>query len=99
MGIPNIYVVGGIMLGHRICKANLKAKQRFKIWYPDYDRNDPAWRNCPKEFLFGSLRKTNVKCSCQMCRNPRHSTFTPKHSRPTIQERRAPTVKDFENEY
>jgi len=83
------------MLGHRIRQANLKAKKRFKKWYPDYDANNPAWRNCPEDALFGSLRKTNVMCSCQMCRNPRHSTFTKKKERPTIQERKAPNIEDF----
>jgi len=83
------------MLGHRIRKANLKAKKRFKKWYPDFDENDPVWRLCSKDALMGSLRKTNVICSCQMCRNPRHSTFTKKSERPTVQERRASTIEEF----
>lgn len=83
------------MLGHRIKKANLKSKKRFKKWYPDYDTNDPAWRNCPEERLFGSLRKTNVTCSCEMCRNPRRCSFTKIKERPTVQERRAPTVESY----
>ena len=84
------------MLGHRIRQANLKAKKRFKKWYPDYDPNKPSWQRCSKGNLFGSLRKTNVMCSCQMCRNPRHSTFSKKKERATIQERRAPNIKDFD---
>ncbi len=84
------------MLGHRIRKANLKAKQRFKKWYPDYDANDPIWRNCPEDALFGSLRKNNVICSCQMCRNPRHSIFYNEEKKKTIQERKAPNIEDFD---
>lgn len=83
------------MLGHRIRKANLKAKQRFKKWYPDFDENDPAWSLCSKDALMGSLRKTNVMCSGECCKNPRRSTFTKKSERPTVQERRAPTIEEF----
>jgi hypothetical protein len=77
------------MLGHKIHIANLKAIKRFKKWYPD-------WRPEFHERRLGILRKTNVVCSCHMCRNPRHSNFTPKSERPTVQERRAPDVDDFE---
>ena len=77
------------MLGHRMIVANQKAKKRFKKWYPDWD---PQFY----ERHFGSLRKTNVMCSCHMCRNPRHSNFTKKSERPTIQERRAPNVEDYD---
>ncbi len=83
------------MLGHRIYKANLKAKKRFKKWYPNYNTNDPSWRNCPEERLFGALRKTNVACSCQMCKNPRHCICTKLKERPTVQERRAPNVESY----
>lgn len=86
------------MLGHRIRQADLKAKKRFKKWYPDYNANDPAWRNHTEEELLGALRKTNVSCSCHMCRNPRHSHFCSGKEKPTVQERRAPKIEDFENE-
>lgn len=77
------------ILGHRIKQANLKAKKRFKKWYPEWD----------SQFYkrhFGLLRKTNVRCSCQMCRNPRHSTFYNEENKKTIQERKAPTVEEFD---
>jgi len=76
------------MLGARLHKANTIAKRRFKKWYPDWDAHF-------YEKHFGMLRKTNVMCSCHMCRNPRHSNFTKKSERPTIQERKAATVEEF----
>ena len=71
------------MLGHRIHKANLIAKKRY---------NRRFW-NVPEP---GYLRKNNTVCSCNMCCNPRHSSLTPKKERPTIQERRARTIKSYE---
>ena len=68
--------------GIRLRKANLIAKKRYKrgIW------------NVPE---FGCLRKNNTVCSCQGCRNERTSILTPKHKRPTVQERRSPNINDF----
>lgn len=83
------------VLGHRIEKANLKAKKRFKKWYPDYNENDPTWAHT-KEEMFGMLRKTNVHCSCHACRNPRHSYHYNDKEKLTAQERRAPNIEDFE---
>ena len=71
------------MIGNRLRKANLIAKKRFKRKF---------W-NVPEP---GCLRKNNTVCSCEMCRNPRRCSFTPKKERPTIQERRAPTIKSFD---
>ncbi len=87
------------MLGYRIKKAKLKAKKRFKIWYPDYDATDPAWKNCPEDALLGTLRKNSTVCSGECCRNPRRCTFTKVKERPTVQERRAPTIESFADDY
>ena len=73
------------MIGIRLKKANLIARKRYKrkIW------------NVPEP---GCLRKNNTVCSCEMCCNPRHCSFTPKKERPTIQERRSPDIEDFAQE-
>jgi len=71
----------------RLRKANLLAKKRFKWWYSDLDINQEPAR-------FGILRKTNTVCSCQMCRNPRHSVFYSEKEKLTRQERRAPQIED-----
>jgi len=71
----------------RLRKANLLAKKRFRLQYFDLDMNQEDAR-------FGALRKTNTACSCQMCRNPRHSIFYNKKNKLTVQERRAPQVED-----
>ncbi len=70
------------MRGPRMIEATKKAKRRFKrkIW------------NVPEQ---GCLRKNNTVCSCQDCRNPRRSVLTPKHLKPTAQERRAPTISSY----
>jgi len=83
------------MRGLRLKQANQIAARRFKIWYPDFDTNKKHWID-REDVLFGSLRKTNKKCSCEMCRNPRRCTFTKVKERQTVQERRAATVADFE---
>lgn len=82
------------MLGHRILRANVIAKRRFKHWYSDFDEKDPSWLRS-KQHLMGALRKTNTTCSCEMCRNPRRCSFTKVKERPTAQERRAPTVESY----
>ena len=82
--------------GKRLDKANLKAKQRFKTLLPDYDENDPAWGRIPIGKAIGQFRKHNGACSCEMCRNPRHCSWTSKKNKQTIQERRAPKIKDWE---
>ena len=71
----------------RLRKANLLAKKRFQWWYSDLDINEEYAR-------LGILRKTNTVCSCQMCRNPRHSVFYSAKEKLTRQERRAPQVED-----
>jgi len=71
----------------RLRKANLLAKKRFKRWYSDLNVNQEDAR-------FGKLRKTNTVCSCQMCRNPRHSVFYSEQEKLTRQERRAPQIQD-----
>lgn len=88
-GTTQYDVKRGMMLGKRLKKAILIAKKRFKNWYPDMDiKNEPN--------RLGSLRKTNVICSCQMCRNPRHSTFYNQKNKMTIQEQKA--FEKFEND-
>ena len=87
------------MLGHRIRKAKQKARKRFKHWYPDYDPNKPLWVRFDQIAVLGALRKNSTVCSCEMCCNPRRSTFTPKHERPTVQERRAVTIQEGKNHY
>ena len=71
------------MIGKRLKKANLIAKRRF---------NRGIWGTCEE----GSLRKNNTVCSCPWCCNPRNSILTKGKERLTIQERKAPTIKDFE---
>lgn len=70
------------MIGHRLRKANLIAKKRFKrkIW---------------NVIDIGVLRKNNTSCPCSDCRNERRSVLTPRHRRPTVQERRAANIDDF----
>ena len=75
------------MTGKRIHTANLKALKRYRKWYPDDNLMDLK--------RFGMLRKTNVMCSCQMCRNPRHSNFYNSVEKLTLQERKAPTVQEW----
>jgi len=72
----------------RLRKANLLAKKRFKRWYSDLDINEEYAR-------LGILRKTNTVCSCQMCRNPRHSVFYSEKEKLTRQERRAPQIQEI----
>ena len=74
------------MTGDRINIANLKAKARYRKWYPEHTGIESA--------RFGSLRKTNVMCSCQMCCNPRHSNFYNEVEKLTIQERKAPEIHE-----
>jgi len=70
------------MIGHRMRKANLIAKKRFKR---------DCW-NAPEP---GSLRKNNTVCSCQDCRNERRSVLTKGSEKSTAQERRYQTVESF----
>lgn len=64
------------MIGKRLRKANLLALKRQKrgVWVGDYP--------------IGALRKNNTVCSCQMCRNPRHSVLTYGNEKLTVQKRR-----------
>ena len=73
------------MIGNRIKIANRIARKRFKRG---------IWGTCG----VGDFRKNNTVCSCEMCRNPRRCSFTPKKGRPTAQERRSPTIESFDNE-
>lgn len=79
----------------RLRKAKLLAKKRFKNRYPDYNPNKAIYRQFSKAMRLGMLRKTNVACSCHMCRNPRHSYFYNKEEKLTVQERKAPKAQDW----
>ena len=87
------------MLGKRLEQANLIAKKRLKRQLNQgwFDSIFPIKYDFDK--IFGSLRKTGTPCSCEMCRNERHSSWTKKSERPTIQERRAPDVDDFLDDF
>jgi len=76
------------MLGNRIYKANLKAKKRYCNWYPDDNIYHPK--------RFGSLRKTNVMCSCDMCGNLRRSRWASKKEKLTMQERKAAQIDEWD---
>lgn len=84
------------MLGKRLRIANKKAFRRFKTQLPHYDETDPAWRKLPVGKAVGQFRKHNGACSCEMCRNPRRCSWTSKKNKQTVQERRAPKIKDWE---
>ncbi len=79
----------------RLRKAKLLAKKRFKYWYYDYNPEDPVWERFSKADVLGSLRKTNVVCSCQDCCNPRHSYHYNNQEKLTIQERKAPQINEI----
>lgn len=70
------------MIGNRLKKANLIAKKRSRREF---------WHS-PEP---GSLRKNNTVCSCEMCCNPRHCGWSSGKEKLTVQERRSPTVEDF----
>jgi len=63
------------MIGHRLRKANLIAKKRYKRG---------VWGSCE----VGSLRKNNTVCSCEMCCNPRRCGWSSGTDKLSIQERR-----------
>lgn len=85
------------MLGKRLRIANMKAERRFKTQLADiYDETDPAWKRLPIDKAVGMFRKHNGACSCEMCRNPRRCGWTSRKNKQTIQERKAPTVGDWE---
>jgi len=69
------------MTGNRIHTANLKAKKRLArgIWGVT---------------CIGQLRKNNTVCSCQMCRNPRRTSWASNTDKLTAQERRAPKIRE-----
>ena len=73
------------MIGKRLKIANVIAKKRHK-------------RSICSAPEFGYMRKNNTVCSCEMCRNPRRCSFTPKREKPTIQERRSPTIASFDSD-
>jgi len=76
------------MIGRRLRKANHIAKKRFKRFIRFWDIKKPD----DHLHRIGMYRKGNVFCSCQACRNPRHSIFENNETKLTIQER-----KDKEN--
>lgn len=83
------------MIGKRLQIANQKAKQRFKNILHHYDKDNTAWGRLTIGKAVGQFRKYNGACSCEMCRNPRRCSWTSKKNKQTIQEQRAPKIKDW----
>lgn len=75
------------MIGNRLKIAKRIAKKRFKHWYPDFNLED-CYSFSKKEAL-GFFRKTNTRCSCHGCRNPRHSMHYNEKEKRTFQEKKS----------
>jgi pyruvate-formate lyase-activating enzyme len=63
-------------------KYKNKAKKIFKTRRYNIDSPDDAKK------IIGQISHTRCNCSCNMCRNPRTSSFGKADKRQTLQERR-----------